>query len=370
VEKVVIATDVRVWFDFRLDEEKVDVSRLSRELCCAGGTSREGTSSNANTARTRIAITNVPIVSRTDGLGGCIGRISAHSIIILCPNGRLTLPAGRNEPYTRQSPFVAKLAEAVTLGQILNRTEKGMTSMKGSIVLLLALVAFAALGTFLMYGLGNAMLATSMPSEDSPFMLAGAICLLAAAYSGVVLLRVTGAVSWKELTVVTSLGVVVIVLAPLTPFPVGCNLQTWFNPHPNISSGCPADPIGTWSTIWPNVLLVEIGLVFASIGLASAKPDRSPVVGAGMGLIMGGLVLMAFGSSFTYITMCPEGGCPPLTSAEWWSLFWPNVLAQIVGASQIVVGSMACFIALRKQRVTLSMAAAIPVSEVPSTEAQ
>jgi hypothetical protein len=235
--------------------------------------------------------------------------------------------------------------------------------MKGTIVALLPLVAFAALGTFLMYGMGSAMLASSMPSEDSPFMLAGAVCLLAAAYSGVVLVRVRDAASWKKLTLVTSLGMVITVVAIFTPFPVGCNLQTWFNPHPNISSGCAADPIGTWSTIWPNVLLLEIGLVFASIGLASAKPDRSPVVGAGMGLIMGGLVLIAFGSSFSYMTMCPEGGCRPLTSGQWWSLFWPNVLAQIVGASQIVIGSVACCIAVLRQRAALSSAVKIPVSE-------
>ena len=162
---------------------------------------------------------------------------------------------------------------------------------------LVALVAFAALGYFLMYGADDGILGTMPDENSSPFMLAGAVCLLAAAYSGVVLLKVNNAGSWKKLPLLTSLGVVVLVLAPLAPFPVGCNMQTWFNPHPNISSGCPADPMGTWSTIWPNVLLLELGLVFASIGLASAKPDRSPLVGAGMGLIMGGLVLIAFGSS-------------------------------------------------------------------------
>jgi hypothetical protein len=177
-----------------------------------------------------------------------------------------------------------------------------------------ALVAFAAFGSFLMYGVAESML-LSMPSEvSSPFMLAGAVCLLVAAYSGVVLLRVNDAVSRKKLTAVTSLGILITVLAPFTPFPVGCNLQTWFNPT-NVSHGCPASPIGTWSTVWPNVLLLEIGLVFASIGMASAKPDRLPVVGAGSELMMGGLFLIAFGSSFSYMTMCPANGCPPLTSA-------------------------------------------------------
>jgi hypothetical protein len=270
-------------------------------------------------------------------------------------------------PHAWRMPAFAIPAELLeriaptAFGQILNRTEKGLTSMKGTIVALLALVVFAALGTFLMYGVAGSML-LSMPSEDSPFVLAGAICLLAAAYSGVVLLRVNNATSWKKLTVVTSLGILITVLAPLIPFPVGCNLQTWFNSTPNISHGCPADPFGTWSTVWPNILLLDIGLVFASIGFASAKPDRSPVVGTGMGLIMGGLVLIAFGSSSGYITMCPMNGCPPLTSAEWWSLYWPNILAQAIGAGQIIVGSMACFIALRRQRAITSAAVTIPIS--------
>jgi hypothetical protein len=116
-------------------------------------------------------------------------------------------------------------------------------------------------------------------------------------------------------------------------------------------------------------VLLDIGLVFASIGLASAKPDRSPIVGAGMGLLMGGLVLIAFGSSFTYMTNCPENGCLPLTSAQWWSLYWPNVLAKIIGAGQMVVGGTACFIALRRQRVG-SPAVTIPISKRPPAEAQ
>jgi len=216
-----------------------------------------------------------------------------------------------------------------------------------AVVALGALIGLAALGCFLMYGYGGAMWANPMPSEDSPFMLAGAICLLAAAYFGVVLVKVNNAVSWKKLSVVTWLGIFIAVLAPFIPFPLGCNLQTWFNPTPNISHGCPADPVGTWSTVWPNVLLLDAGLVFASIGLGSAKPERSPVVGAGMGLMMGGLFLIVFGSSFTYMTSCPANGCLPLTSAQWWSLFWPNVLAKVIGAGQIVAGGMACFVALR-----------------------
>lgn len=200
-----------------------------------------------------------------------------------------------------------------------------------------------------MYGVAGSML-MSMPSEnDSPFMLAGAVCLLAASYSGVVLLKVNNSASSRKRTVVTRLGVVGILLAPFIPFPVGCNLQLLPYNLTNVSFGCPASPIGTWSTIWPNVLLLDLGLVFASIGLASRKPDRSPVVGAGMGLITGGLLFIAFGYSSGYLTTCPPYGCLPLTSAEWWSLFWPNVLAKIIGTGQIAAGITACFVTLHRQ---------------------
>src|SRR2546427_8572687 len=106
-----------------------------------------------------------------------------------------------------------------------------------------AFIALAALGTFLMYAVGGGMQPASIPSALSPIMLAGAICLLGAAYSGVILLRVNNGGSRKKLTAVTSLGILITVLAIFTPFPVGCNLQTLFN-HTNVSQGCPASPFG------------------------------------------------------------------------------------------------------------------------------
>jgi hypothetical protein len=239
---------------------------------------------------------------------------------------------------------------------------------KGALVALVALVALGALGTFLMYAVGASLLGGGFPSLFAPFMLAGAFCLVGASYYGIVLVRVDEATSWKKLRMVTWLGILFTIVAVFFPFPVGCNLQSWYNTS-NISHGCPADPVGTWSSAWPNVLLLEIGLVFASVGLASAKPDRSKVVGVGMGLIMGGLVLIALGSSFSYMTSCPANGCPPLTSAGWWSLFWPNVLAEAIGAGQIGVGSAACLITLLRQRVALSPVVT-PVSGGPPAEAQ
>jgi hypothetical protein len=234
-----------------------------------------------------------------------------------------------------------------------------------ALVALTAMIVFAFFGTFLMHGVGGSwLILQSIPSEDSPFILAGAVCLLAAAYAGVVLLRVNSAGSWKKLTIVTSLGIAIVVLSPFIPFPVGCNLDTWFNPT-NVHHGCPAAPIGTWSTIWPNVLSLDLGLVFASIGLGSAKPDRSPVVGAGMGLIMRGLVLIAFGSSFSYMTMCPLNGCPPLTSAQWRSLFWPDVLAGVVGAGQVVAGIVACIIVRLRRKAARSVVATVAIPEMP-----
>jgi hypothetical protein len=234
--------------------------------------------------------------------------------------------------------------------------------MRRGIALVGLMVLAALFGTFLMLGAGEGISVDMLPSLSSAFMLAGASCLLGGAYSGVVLLRVSDAGSWNKLTTVKSLGILFVVLAPFIPFPISCNLQTWYNPT-NVSHGCPADPWGTWSTVWPNVLLLEVGLLFASIGLASAKPDRSPLVGSGMGLAMGGLALIAFEYSFVfYMTSCAANGCLPLTSAQWWSFFWPNVLAKIIGASQVVVGAAVCFIGARRGTPALSEPATIPVA--------
>lgn len=202
---------------------------------------------------------------------------------------------------------------------------------KKVLVTLVASTVLATLGTFLMYGVGQALLPASMPSTFSPFMSAGAICLLAAAYAGVLLVTVNDRGSRKGLGLLASPGLALVLLAPFLPFPVGCNV--W--------SGCPMSPYGTWSTVWPNMLVLSSGLVLASVGFAAMMPQRSPAVGAGTGMIMSGLALVAFGYSFGYMTSCAANGCLPLTTADWWSLYWPNVLAISSGWILIISGGVA-----------------------------
>jgi hypothetical protein len=209
---------------------------------------------------------------------------------------------------------------------------------------LVALIALVGVGAFLLHGVGIGLLPASMPSLWSPFMLAGALCLLAAAYAGVLLVRTTGDQSRRSYGSLIWPGIALVVLAPFLPFPVGCNLQTVFNTS-LVSHGCPASPYGSWSTVWPNVLILDLGLILTGLCLAERRSDGSPLAGLGMGLIMSGIVLIAFGSSFSYIMFCPANGCAPLTGGAWWSLFWPNVVAESLGAILIVVGCAAVFVA-------------------------
>lgn len=209
---------------------------------------------------------------------------------------------------------------------------------------LVAVIALVVVGAFLLYAVGMALLPASMPSFWSPFMLAGALCLLAAAYAGVRLVRTTGSQSRKSRGSLIWLGIAMVLLAPFLPFPVGCNLQMVFNTS-HVSHGCPASPFGSWSTVWPNVLILDLGLILSGIGLAERRSDGAPLAGLGMGSIMNGIVFIAFGSSFSYVTTCPADGCAPLTGGAWWSLFWPNVVAESLGAILIVFGYAAVFLA-------------------------
>ena len=209
---------------------------------------------------------------------------------------------------------------------------------------LVAVIALVAVGAFLLHGFGIALLPASIPSIWSPFMLAGALCLLAAAYAGVLLVRTTRGQSRRSPRALIWPGIAMVLLSPFLPFPVGCNLQTVFNTS-LVSHGCPASPYGSWSTVWPNVLVLDLGLILTGLCLAERRSDGSPLAGLGMGSMMSGIVLIAFGSSFSYIMFCPANGCAPLTGGAWWSLFWPNVVAESLGAILIVVGCAAVFVA-------------------------
>jgi hypothetical protein len=232
---------------------------------------------------------------------------------------------------------------------------------------LVAVIALVAVGVFLLYavGSGTGFVPISLPSTWSPFMLAGALCLLAAAYAGVLLVRTTGGQSRRSHSSVIWLGIAMVLLAPFLPFPVGCNLQTVFNTS-HASLGCPASPYGSWSTVWPNVLILDLGLILTGLCLAERRSDGSPLAGLGMGSIMSGIVLIAFGSSFSGITACTAIGCGTLTGGAWWSLFWPNVLAESLGAILIVVGCVTVFLAWHRS-VSAKPAALSRASETASS---
>ncbi len=124
------------------------------------------------------------------------------------------------------------------------------------------------------------------------------------------------------------LGFVLILSGQLIPFPVGCNM----------GSSCPADPVGTWSTIWPNELVTSIGAVSATWAFGKLKSSASQVIGIGPGLAVDGFLVLVLGLSIGYITSCPANGCPPLTADQRWAIFWPDVIAEWLGAICIVAG--------------------------------
>ena len=125
------------------------------------------------------------------------------------------------------------------------------------------------------------------------------------------------------------IGFILALSALFIPFPVGCNF----------ASGCVMSPEGAWSTIWPNILTLNVGFVLVSWGWGVRRSGRLSLPGLGMGMILGGIVLLILGLRISYTTMCPTNGCLPLTASGWWSLFWPDVIAGSLGFLLIVAGS-------------------------------
>jgi hypothetical protein len=206
-----------------------------------------------------------------------------------------------------------------------------------------AFVALFVLGAFLLRVVAGSL--TSVPSLFSYlFMSVGALCLLSAEYVGTVSLKVTPSPARVHPertgltpTRLTAVGVAMALLGPFVFLPIGCN-----------TGQCTMDPTGTWSTIWPNVLVLELGLVLAGLGMAERRPERLRLAGLGFGLIVGGVALLILGSVYSLFTFCPVNGCPPLTGSAWWSVFWPNVVAQSLGAVLVAAGSAAVLIAARQ----------------------
>jgi hypothetical protein len=135
----------------------------------------------------------------------------------------------------------------------------------------------------------------------------------------------TESTGWNKASV---LGVVLALVALFVIFPVGCNT----------SVGCSMSPGGTWSTIWPNILTLNLGFVLAGWGWDVSRSRKLSLPGLGVGMIPGGMALLMLGLRTGYTTFCPAFGCAPLTASGWWSLFWPNVIADSLGVLLIAVG--------------------------------
>jgi len=133
----------------------------------------------------------------------------------------------------------------------------------------------------------------------------------------------------RRRTTVLVFGAVLALSALFIPFPVGCNF----------ASSCSMSPEGAWSTIWPNILTLDLGFVLVSWGWGVSRSRRLSLPGLGIGLILGGIVLLMLGLRISYTTMCGGNGCPPLTAGGWWSLFWPDVIAGSLGFLLIAAGS-------------------------------
>ena len=112
-------------------------------------------------------------------------------------------------------------------------------------------------------------------------------------------------------------------------FPVACN-----------TAPCYMNPQGAWSTIWPNVLTIDLGFVLVAWGWGVSRSRRLSLPGLGIGSIQSGIVLLMFGHLIGYTMFCPANGCPSLTLSGWLSLFWPDVIAESLGVLLIVVGSL------------------------------
>jgi hypothetical protein len=134
------------------------------------------------------------------------------------------------------------------------------------------------------------------------------------------------------------LGLFLAFASQFIPFPVGCNLDAWPYNLTNVFHGCPAGPEGVWSTIWPNTLTTCVGVVLVTTGYGKTRSRDVSLPGLGLGLMISGFVLLVLGLSIGYTTFCPANGCPPLTASQWWSIFWPDVIADILGTTLIIAG--------------------------------
>jgi len=212
---------------------------------------------------------------------------------------------------------------------------------------LIAVLVLAAVGAFFFFLSGFAY-AGGFPSGGFELTFiadVSVLCLLGASVIALMSFKNPDKVSHRsKMTYATLfLGLFLVLVAFLIPFPVGCNLDAWPYNLTNVSHGCPASPEGAWSTIWPNALTTCFGVILVTSVYGRLRSRNAVIPGLGMGLIVSGFLLLVWGLSIGYSTSCPGNGCPPLTGSQWWSLFWPDVTAEIMGVLCMVAGTVILF---------------------------
>jgi hypothetical protein len=132
------------------------------------------------------------------------------------------------------------------------------------------------------------------------------------------------------------IGIALVIASTLVLFPVGCN-------SPGFE--CFQQPSTFWTTYWPNFLAIDAGFVLLALGafrtVGQALPHRIPI---GFGLLLSGIILLlpsiGLGANAPdAVSSCNVNGCPPMTSSQFWSLYWYNYAALAVGLSLVLIGT-------------------------------
>ena len=176
----------------------------------------------------------------------------------------------------------------------------------------LAALLFASVGAlfFFLSSIGYSM-GLPFPGIGTTLVAAfSVLCLIGAAVMtlGLVNLPIEGELVQETTWSAVYIGVFLVFATQFIPFPLGCNLDAW--PH-NLSSvhhGCPAGPVGVWSTIWPNVLTTCVGVRLVTTSFRKTGSRNVSLPGLGLGLMIGGFVSLVLGLSTGYTTSCPANG--------------------------------------------------------------
>jgi len=233
----------------------------------------------------------------------------------------------------------------------------------------LAVLALAIVGAFFFFvsGLGYSSGFASEGLLLSFIATLSILCLLGAAVVALRSFKAPGEDSHASQATLAAvyLGLFLVFAAMFIPFPVGCNLDAWPYNLTNVFHGCPASPEGVWSTIWPNALTTCVGVLLVTAGYGKLRSKDAALPGLGMGLIVSGFALLVWGLSIGYFTSCPANGCAPLTGSQWWSLFWPDVVADILGVVCMAAGSVVLITSWRLKPIRPIPSVLSPSSSTP-----